>query len=97
MLHKISPTEVESDAGFSLRPGPKDCWIYSEGDRHIYVTSEPAHFGREGWGEYLYLRSLPDCWLPPANIYVISEVQREQIAINIQEGLRFLGVVFKVA
>ncbi len=94
MFHKIGSTEVQSDAGFSLRSGPKDYWIYAEGDRRIYVTCEPAHFEREGWG---YLNSLPDCWLPPANIHAISDAKREQIAINIQEGLRFLGVVFKVA
>ncbi len=96
MLQKISQTEVRSDAGFSLRSGPKDYWVYSEGARRLYVTSEAAHFGREGWGEYVCLSGLPDHWLPPANIYAISDAKREQIAINIQEGLRFLGVVFKV-
>lgn len=97
MFTKLNSAEVVSDAGFSLRAGPKDYWIYSEGNRQIYITSEAAHFGREGYGEYVYLSCLPDCWLPPANIYAISEAKRKQIALNTQEALRFLGVVFKVA
>jgi hypothetical protein len=96
MFQKISPTEAQSDAGFALRAGTKDYWIYSEGDRRIYVTRDAAHFGREGWGEYVHLSGLPDCWLPPHNIYAIPDRNRQQIARNISEALRFLGVVFKV-
>jgi hypothetical protein len=97
MLRKLSPSAVQSDAGFSLCSGPKDYWIYSEGDRTIYVTREAAQFEREGWGEYIYLSSLPDSWLPPHNAYAISDRKREEIAANIRKGLRFLGVIFKAA
>ncbi len=54
MLRKIGPTHAESEAGFSVRSGPKGCWIYSKGDKQIYITSEAAHFGAAGWGEYIY-------------------------------------------
>ena len=57
--------------------------------------NEIAESGRRG--EYVYLSGLPDCWLPPDNIYANSDWQREEIATNLQEGLRFLGVVFEVA
>ncbi len=96
MFTKLNEAEVSSDAGFSLRAGCKDYWIYSEGNRQIYITREAAHFGRAGYGEYVYLSCLPDCWLPPANIYAISEAKSKQIRLNVREALQFLGVAFKV-
>ena len=57
--------------------------------------NEIAESGRRG--EHVYLSDLPDCWLPPDNIYANSDWKREEIATNIQEGLRLLGVVFEVA
>jgi len=96
MLRQVTPTHVESDTGFSLKSGPKDYWIYSEDKREIYVDTETVHLGRDGWGDAIYLSCLPDCWQPPNNIYAISDSKRQEIAANIQDGLRFLGVKFRV-
>lgn len=95
MLRKISPTKVESDSGWSLSSGPFHCWMYSEGERSIYVFKEPAFFDRQ-WGSVIYLSRLPESWDPPHNIYAISANQRAQITANIEEGLRFLEIHFRL-
>jgi len=96
MFRQITYTHVESDAGFSLKSGSRDFWIYSEGKREIYVTREALHAARDDASEAIYLSALPDCWAPPNNIYAISQAKREEIAANVQAALQFLGVKFRI-
>jgi hypothetical protein len=82
MFHQVTQTHVESDTGFSLKSGPKDYRIYSEGKREIYVTAEAVQLGRDGWGEAVYLSALPDCRPPPNNIYAITRSAFTLVAVS---------------
>ena len=96
MIKKVNDFHAISDEGFELFSQGRDVWIYSEGDKKIWITREFAMF-REGGGEYVYLSCLPNHWQSPHETTSISESKRKQIADNIQQCLVVLGARFRAA